>query len=53
MLLRAPVFADVFVLADDLHEMLLEMRARVEQHLIKQPTDHVWTIQEPIERAAE
>jgi hypothetical protein len=32
-LMAEPVFADVYVLAEELHEMLADMRAEVEQHL--------------------
>jgi hypothetical protein len=32
-LMAEPVYADVFVRAEELREMLVDMRARVEQHL--------------------
>ena len=32
-LIAEPVYIDVGVLAEELHELLVDMRARVEQHL--------------------
>ena len=55
-IIEEPVYASIYAMAEELRETIVDIQAEVESHLEDitiRAGDHVWTIKELIETAAE